>query len=199
MKLSELQDQLGAELGVSGSTVAVKNLQMIALQKAIMAVGMFSIFEAMLQDSFGGRNGFDALRRVLEREREATLLARFNWFALAINVLKHGNGRSYELLLADADALPFRIKRPDEAFFFEGDSLKLPLWSKLTRLSYSDALKSSETHPLSSAVSIRTSDRRTHRLRCRRNHTSPFHPSLTLGRSGLEHKAKLLPTTLSLT
>jgi hypothetical protein len=120
-KLGELQDQLSAELEVSGSTIAVQNLQMIELQKAIMAVGMFSIFEAMIQDALGGSHSFSALRRLLEQERETDLLTSFNWYALAVNTLKHGKGRSYDELLTDVDRLPFRVKRQDEAFFFEGD------------------------------------------------------------------------------
>lgn len=120
-KLGELQEQLIAELEESGSTIAVKNLQMVELQKAIMSVGMFSIFEAMIQDALGGGQSFSALRRLLEREREQELLTQFNWYALAVNVLKHGRGRSYNELLSVADRLPFRVKREDEAFFFEGD------------------------------------------------------------------------------
>ena len=46
---------------------------------------------------------------------------RFDDLFLAINVLKHGRGRSYDALVAKAKALPFRIKQPDESFFFEGD------------------------------------------------------------------------------
>lgn len=121
MKLGELHEQLIAQLEVSGSTGAVKNLQMVELQKAIMAVGMFSIFEAMIQGALGGGHSFRALRELLKREREHDLLTRFNWYSLAVNALKHGKGRSYEELLVDADRLPFRVKRQDEAFFFEGD------------------------------------------------------------------------------
>lgn len=36
-------------------------------------------------------------------------------------MLKHGRGPSYETLAAKARTLPFRLKLPDEAFFFEGD------------------------------------------------------------------------------
>jgi hypothetical protein len=39
----------------------------------------------------------------------------------AVNVLKHGRGRSYDSLVAAASILPFRVKLPDEAFFNEGD------------------------------------------------------------------------------
>jgi hypothetical protein len=36
-------------------------------------------------------------------------------------VLKHGRGRSYDALVKKASALPFRVKRPGESFFCEGD------------------------------------------------------------------------------
>ncbi len=36
-------------------------------------------------------------------------------------MLKHGRGRSYDALVSKASALPFKIKLPTEAFFFEGD------------------------------------------------------------------------------
>jgi hypothetical protein len=42
-------------------------------------------------------------------------------FKMAINVLKHGRGRSYNALLAKADSLPFKVKQPTQAFFNEGD------------------------------------------------------------------------------
>jgi hypothetical protein len=38
-----------------------------------------------------------------------------------VNVLKHGRGRSYKDLVKKAGSLPFRVKLPGEAFFFEGD------------------------------------------------------------------------------
>ncbi len=98
-QLRELQKRLFAELEVSGSTIAVKNLQTIELQKTIMAVGMFSIFEAMIQNTFGGKYSFDKLRKKLKREHEEALLMRFRSYDLAVNVLKHGRGRSYETLL----------------------------------------------------------------------------------------------------
>jgi hypothetical protein len=121
LQLDKIQEHLFAELEGSSSTVAVKNLQMIEIQKTIMAVGMFSIFEAKIQDYLGSNYGFKALRRLLEINHEDSLLVRFNWYALAVNVLKHGRGSSYDALLANVDQLPFRVKRPDEFFISEGD------------------------------------------------------------------------------
>jgi hypothetical protein len=105
----------------SGATYLVKTLQMIRLQKAIIAVGMFSIFEPIVQDGLDCRDGFMKARKYLECEGEDGLKKRFSLFVYAINVLKHGRGPSYDALLAESDDLPFRIKRPDEIFFFEGD------------------------------------------------------------------------------
>jgi hypothetical protein len=108
-------------LQTSSATPLVKALQMVELQKAILAVGMFLPFEAMLQDALECRDGFREAERILEDEGETALKERFVDLQLAINVLKHGKGRSYDALIARVNGLPFRIKQPGEAFFFEGD------------------------------------------------------------------------------
>lgn len=108
-------------LQTSGATALVKTLQMIQLQKAILAVGMFSIFEASLQEGLSCSDGFDEARKILDAEGELNMKEHFDDLILAVNVLKHGRGRSYDALVAKAEALSFRIKLPDESFFFEGD------------------------------------------------------------------------------
>lgn len=60
-------------LQASGATSLVKTLQMIQLQKAILAVGMFSLFEASLQDGLKCRNGFGEAAKVLDDEGEQDL------------------------------------------------------------------------------------------------------------------------------
>jgi hypothetical protein len=47
----------------SGATTLVKTLQMIQLQKAILVVGMFSMFEANLQDGLSCANGFSEAKK----------------------------------------------------------------------------------------------------------------------------------------
>jgi hypothetical protein len=94
---------------------------MIQLQKAILAVGMFSMFEANLQDSLGCSNGFGKAKKILDNKGEISTKERFEDLYLAINVLKHGRGTSYNTLVKKAKVLPFRIKLPNESFFFEGD------------------------------------------------------------------------------
>jgi hypothetical protein len=94
---------------------------MISMQRVILTVGVFSIFEAYLQDRIGGGEGFAEARKRLRSADKGALDDRFGQFIAAINVLKHGRGRSYESLLSQIHTLPFRIKKPDEYFFFEGD------------------------------------------------------------------------------
>jgi hypothetical protein len=84
------------------------------------------VFEAMLQDGLECTDGFREAEEILEREGETALKERFVDLQLAINVLKHGRGRSYNCLIAKADRLSFRIKRPGEPFFFEGDVSEIP-------------------------------------------------------------------------
>lgn len=119
--LREANEKTIETLQSSGATSLVKTLQMIQLQKAILAVGMFSMFEASLQEGLGCRNGFGEAKRILDDEGGLDMKERFDDLLLAVNVLKHGRGRSYNALVAKAETLPFRIKLPDESFFFEGD------------------------------------------------------------------------------
>jgi len=119
--LREANDKTIDALQTSGATSLVKTLQMIQLQKAVFAVGMFSIFEADLQTSLGCRNGFKKAKQILESKGKANLKERFEDLYFAINALKHGRGGSYDALVAKAEQLPFRVKMPTESFFFEGD------------------------------------------------------------------------------
>ena len=107
--LEDAQTRTHEALQTSASTPLVKALQMVQLQKVVSAVGMFSIFDAMLQDRLGCADGFKQAAEILESEGEETLKKRFTHLQLAINVLKHGEGRSYTDLLAPAEILPFRI------------------------------------------------------------------------------------------
>ena len=119
--LKEANDKFIDELQTSGETSLVKSLQMIQLQKAILAVGMFSLFEAILQQRLNCRDGFDEVATILDGEGQGVLKEEFSDFQKAINVLKHGRGRSYDALVAKAANLSFKVKLPTEAFFNEGD------------------------------------------------------------------------------
>ena len=56
--LNEAQQRTVDQLQISAATTMVKTLQMVQLQKAITAVGMFSMFDAILQDQLQCRDGF---------------------------------------------------------------------------------------------------------------------------------------------
>lgn len=119
--LNEAQQRTVDALQTSAGTTLVKTLQMVQLQKAISAVGMFSMFDAILQDQLQCKDGFKKAGQLLENQGKVVLREKFSDLQLAVNVLKHGEGRSYEDLVKKATALPFRVKRPDEDFFDEGD------------------------------------------------------------------------------
>lgn len=119
-KLKSVDEESFEALEGSGATVHVKALQMTQLHRAILAVGMLSLFEANLQDALGG-NGFDAAKKILVELDEVNAKDRFEEMCLAVNALKHGRGRSYEALVSKAGSLPFKIKMPGEDFFEEGD------------------------------------------------------------------------------
>ena len=119
--LEEVNSKVIEVLQTSASTIAVKNLQMIQLQKAILAIGMFSLFDSILQEGLSYRNGFEKVKKTLIQIGKVELHDRFDDFICAINILKHGQGRSYDTLVTKSGSLPFRIKLPGENFFYEGD------------------------------------------------------------------------------
>jgi hypothetical protein len=86
-----------------------------------MAIGSFSVFEALLQQKRGWDRPFAQVDALLKADGKADLADRFLDYRNAINVLKHGAGPSYEKLLARKDVLAFRIKDKGERFFSEGD------------------------------------------------------------------------------
>lgn len=119
--LKSANERTVAALESSSETNLVKALQMVELQKAILAVGMFSIFEAHLQDGLACKDGFTEMDKILGKEKEIVLQEEFDDLYFAVNVLKHGKGASYDKLVAKSASLPFKLKLPDEVFFEEGD------------------------------------------------------------------------------
>ncbi|PKP40744.1 MAG: hypothetical protein CVT93_10625, partial [Bacteroidetes bacterium HGW-Bacteroidetes-10] len=65
--LKEVESKVIEQLQTSGSTVLAKNLQMIQFHMAITAIGMFSLFESILQDGLACRNGFDEAKKILNQ------------------------------------------------------------------------------------------------------------------------------------
>ncbi|WHP81814.1 hypothetical protein MQ089_08320 [Edwardsiella anguillarum] len=119
--INEAYDKMTNELSETGSTSHVKNLQALNLQKMIHAVGLFSVFEAHLQEGLACRNGFKEAERILGQVGEHTLKEDFHNCYLAINALKHGDGASYKCLVSNISTLNFVVASPTTLTFEEGD------------------------------------------------------------------------------
>ena len=75
--LRQINERAVDALQTSAATPLVKALQMVQLQKAIQAVGMFSLFEAELQDGLSCRDGFRETSQILDHEGKEVLKERF--------------------------------------------------------------------------------------------------------------------------
>ncbi|WAT15229.1 hypothetical protein [Xanthomonas fragariae] len=122
--LEEKREHMVGELQQRGETALVKALQVVELQGALVAVGMVAMFDAALQRALDCEDGFAEALVLIDYAGEHELHARFKDVRDAVNVLKHGRGRSYVALMARREWLPFRVRAEDE-FFNEGDVSEL--------------------------------------------------------------------------
>lgn len=119
--INDAYEKTAEELNETGATPPVKNLQALNLQKMIHAVGLFSIFEAHLQRGLNCQNGFKEAESILEMAGKQALKDEFHNYYLAINALKHGDGASYNKLVANINALGFTVDTPNTPVYEEGD------------------------------------------------------------------------------
>ncbi|MFB5188632.1 hypothetical protein OP861_09150 [Yersinia intermedia] len=119
--INEAYEKTVYELSETGSTTPVKNLQALNLQRMIHAVGLFSTFEAHLQQGLVCRNGFKEAELILRQAGEHALKEDFHNCYLAINALKHGDGASYKSLISNISKLNFVVESPTTPTFEEGD------------------------------------------------------------------------------
>ena len=117
----EREARIGAALETSGATHLVKGIQATRLEGAIIAVGVFSIFESMLQGRLQCADGFKEANGILAAHDAGDLADEFSDYQKAINVLKHGEGPSYDAMVRKGGSRYFRVLMPDESSFFEGD------------------------------------------------------------------------------
>jgi hypothetical protein len=108
-------------LETSAATSLVNALRIFRLQRAILAVGMFSMFEALLQSKLKWDKPFNQLDDHLRKHNKPHLALAITDYRLAINVLKHGEGSSHKALLARADILEFKVRAEGDHFYEEGD------------------------------------------------------------------------------
>ena len=94
-------------------------LRLCRLQRAVVAVGMFSIFEFSLQRAMNWKDAFTELDKYLRKHGDAKLADRVGDYFKAINALKHGIGPSHTKLL-NSQSLDFEV-RAEQDFFSEGD------------------------------------------------------------------------------
>jgi len=64
--LNDVEEKTIEALQTNGASSLVKTLQMARLDRIIFAVGMFSVFEALLQDSLDCKDGFKEAKKILE-------------------------------------------------------------------------------------------------------------------------------------
>jgi hypothetical protein len=104
-----------------GSTSRVIMARMMTMRATIVATGTISVFEALLQQSLGWEQPFAQLDTHLREQGLDELAERFLDYRDAINVLKHGAGRSHDRLLDRRERLGFSVRALDEPFHDEGD------------------------------------------------------------------------------
>lgn len=119
--VDELQHRHVSNLQVGASNTDVVGLQTCAMATTFIIVGLVGCFEGRLQARYGGDRAYDQLDAELRKVTRDDLADSFQHYRKAVNVLKHGEGASYEALLRDRAALPFPVRGKGEAFFEEGD------------------------------------------------------------------------------
>lgn len=116
-----LEENILKEMAHTAITRNVRLLRAFNYTRVFYVVGIFSHLEAKLSDNFLRSNqGFLELKKYLKNNNQNVLLQEFEIYLCAINVLKHGEGRSYQKLINEKQ-LPFNIKKPHQSFFFDGD------------------------------------------------------------------------------
>src|SRR5688500_11775153 len=100
-----VENEIVDRLQTHAETPSVNALRMLTMLRAILAIGSFSVLEAVLQQSKGWENPFGELDKRLRTNGLDALADRFAEHRNAINVLKHGRGRSYEALVKRGPAL----------------------------------------------------------------------------------------------
>lgn len=108
-----------------GSSAVVNAARVSQIRIVMLAVGGFSMLEGILEQTRDWREPFIELDKELRAKGLGSIADEFLVYKMAINVLKHGFGRSYEWLLS-RENLPFRVKNRDESFFEEGDIGEIP-------------------------------------------------------------------------
>lgn len=120
-QINEGNDWVHKALGHRTDSSAINAFRTLTMSSYILCIGGLSVLEATIQQGLGWENGFKELDERLRASGRGDLADRFQDYKDAVNVLKHGAGRSYDRLVARRGELGFNIKGPGESFFDEGD------------------------------------------------------------------------------
>jgi hypothetical protein len=108
-----ISDILNDMNGLRGSDAQVEDLRAATVALEVLAVDIFSLFEARMQHNFKRGPFSRKLKALLLDANQRDLADRVHQYYLAINVLKHGKGASHRELLSTPDAL-FVVKLGDD-------------------------------------------------------------------------------------
>ncbi len=100
--------------GQNGTNIQVEELRAATVSLELLAVDIFSVFEARMQHHFRRGPFSRKLKSLLLEAGKADLADRVHHYYLAINVLKHGKGASYRELLNNPNSL-FVIKPTNDS------------------------------------------------------------------------------------
>src|SRR5262249_8636545 len=118
------------QLETSGATRQMMTLRMLMLQRAVLAIGTFSLLTPA-PDQMRAKP-IDELDRYLSKHG-TQLPSDFTDYRLAINALKHGQGRSHTELLARASTLNFKVRAAVDLFGEERDIFSVHVFSRCPR------------------------------------------------------------------
>jgi len=88
----EVEERIIRELQTSACTSLIMGLRLLRLQKVVLAIGMFSLFEALLQGRLGWEKPLDRIRSYLEGAGAIDLAGAFNQYRLARQRLEARKG-----------------------------------------------------------------------------------------------------------
>jgi len=113
-------EESAIEMAENGlSTIGLRGVKSVKIQRAIVLVGMFSLLESALQAELDWKEPIRELKRVLGERGESSLASSVQRYELVVNTLKHGFGRSHTALVDDQER-SFAVRRglgdmdPDE-------------------------------------------------------------------------------------
>lgn len=118
-------DETANHLEDDTSSLVVNSARLARMRMVMLAVGGFSMLEGILEQTRGWNAPFRELDQNLRTIGQAAIADEFMTYKLAINVLKHGYGDSYDRLLRRGN-LPFRVKAQGQRYFDEGDVSEIP-------------------------------------------------------------------------